>query len=103
MQNFNVKPFTKNEFIEELRKKFPQYKIQTSLGALQVRKSGFTLTGNVKIDTNPDTGKITTTTQLDSMPFLIIMLPIGLYVWFKKQKIKDFEEEVIEGIKAMMN
>lgn len=31
MQNFNVKPFTKNEFIEELRKKFPQYKIQTSL------------------------------------------------------------------------
>lgn len=103
MQNFNVKPFTKNELIEELRKKFPQYKIQTSFGALQVRTSGFTLTGNVKIDTNPDTGKITTTTQLDSMPFLIIMFPIGLYVLAKKQKIKDFENEIIEGIKVSMN
>jgi len=100
MQNFNVKPFTKNEFIDELRKKFPQYKIQTSLGALQVRKSGFTLTGNVKIDTNPNTGKITTTTQLDSMPFLC---QLAFTFGQKKQKIKDFENEVIEGIKAMMN
>ncbi len=103
MQNLNVKPFSKNDLVEGLRKKFPQYKIQTSFGALQVRKSGFTLTGNVKIDTWPETGRITTTTQLDSMPFLIIMFPIGIYVWAKKQKIKDLENEVLDGIRTILN
>lgn len=103
MQNLNVEPFSKNDLVEGLRRKFPQYKIQTSFGALQVRTSGFTLTGNVKIDTKPETGKITTTTQLDSMPFLIIMFPIGIYVWAKKQKIKNLENEVLEGIKEILN
>lgn len=69
MQNLNVKPFSKNDLVEGLRKKFPQYKIQTSFGALQVRTSGFTLTGNVKIDAFSESGKIKTTTQLDSGVF----------------------------------
>lgn len=103
MQRLNLKPFSKNELIEGLRKTFPQYKIQTSFGALQVRTSGFTLTGNVKIDTNPETGKITTQTQLDSKAFLILFFPIGLYVMMKKEKIKRFENEVIEGIKKILN
>lgn len=103
MQRLNLKPFSKNELIEGLKKTFPQYKIQTSFGALQVRTSGFTLTGNVKIDTNPETGKITTQTQLDSKPFLILFFPIGLYVMMKKEKIKRFENEVIEGIKKILN
>jgi len=94
MQNFNVKPFTKNEFIDELRKKFPQYKIQTSLGALQVRKSGFTLTGNVKIDTNPNTGKITTTTQLDSMPFLC---QLAFAFGQKNRKLKTLKTKLLKA------
>ena len=103
MQNLNVKPFSKNDLVEGLRKKFPQYKIQTSFGALQVRTSGFTLTGNVKIDAFPESGKIKTTTQLDSGVFLIFMFPIGLYVWAKKQKIKNLENEVLEGISTILN
>lgn len=103
MQNFNFKPFSKPEFIEELRKAFPQYKIQTSLGALQVRTSGFTLTGNVKINANPETGKVRTETASDSaMLYLIFCFPIGIYMYAKKEKIKKLENEVAEGIKKIL-
>ncbi|MDH6253872.1 hypothetical protein M2347_003599 [Chryseobacterium sp. H1D6B] len=102
MQILNLKPFSKQELIEGLKKTFPQYKIQTSFGALQVRTSGFTLTGNVKVDANPETGKISTKTQLDSGIFLILYFPIGIYVMLKKEKIKRLENEVIEGIKKIL-
>lgn len=103
MQTLNFKPFSKKDFIEELRKTFPQYKIQTGLGALQVRTSGFTLTGNVKINANPETGKVTTETASDSaILYLILCFPIGIYMYMKKEKIKNLENEVIEGIKKIL-
>lgn len=103
MQHLQVRPFSKTELIEGLRKIFPKYKIQTSFGALQVRTSGFTLTGNVKIDAHPETGKIATQTQLDSTFFLIMFFPIGLYVMMKKEKIRRLENEVIKGIKKILS
>ncbi|PIF45958.1 hypothetical protein CLU96_2974 [Chryseobacterium sp. 52] len=103
MQHFQFKPFSKKEFIEGLKKTFPQYKIQTGFGALQVRTSGFTLTGNVKIATNPEIGKVSTETCLDSATlYLIFCFPIGIYMMMKKQKVKKFENEVIEGIKKLL-
>ncbi|WP_312390161.1 hypothetical protein [Chryseobacterium sp.] len=103
MQTLNFKPFSKNEFIDGLRKTFPQYKIQTSFGALQVRTSGFTLTGNVKLNTVPEIGKVSTETALNSaMLYLIFCFPVGLYMYMKKEKIKKFENEVIEGIKKIL-
>jgi hypothetical protein len=103
MQRLQLKPFSKTELIEGLKKTFPQYKIQTNFGSLQVRTSGFTLTGNVKINANPKTGKIATQTQLDSGFFLILYFPIGIYVMMKKEKIKRLENEVVERIKKILN
>lgn len=103
MQHFQFQPFSKSEFIESLKKTFPQYKIQTGFGALQVRTSGFTLTGNVKITTNPEIGKVSTETCLDSaVLYLIFCFPIGIYMMVKKQKVKKFESEVIAGIKKIL-
>lgn len=103
MRHFQFQPFSKNELIEGLKKTFPQYKIQTSFGALQVRTSGFTLTGNVKLNTNPEIGKLSTETCLDSaVLYLIFCFPIGIYMMMKKQKVKQFESEVIAGIKKIL-
>ncbi|KMQ67351.1 hypothetical protein ACM39_14475 [Chryseobacterium sp. FH2] len=89
--------------MKPLKKTFPQYKIQTGFGALQVRTSGFTLTGNVKINTNPETGKISTETASDSaLLYLIFCFPIGVYMYMKKEKIKRLENEVIDGIKKIL-
>ncbi|MBT2619340.1 MULTISPECIES: hypothetical protein [Chryseobacterium] len=103
MQSLLFSPFSKKEFIEDLRKTFPQYKIQTSFGALQVRTSGFTITGNVKINANPETGMVTTQTNND-MPivYLIFQFPIAIYIRMKKDKIKRLEDEVVEGIKKIL-
>lgn len=104
MTNLNFKPFSKNELVEGLRKKFPQYKIQDSLGNLQVRTSGFTMTGNVQIINNPKKGTVTTRTNLDLMPaFLICLPPIGLYILSKKDKVKRLEAEVVEGIQSLLS
>lgn len=103
MQNLSFKPFSKNEFIENLKKTFPQYKIQTGFGALQVRTSGFTLTGNVKLNTKPELGHVSTETASDSaLLYLIFCFPIGVYMYMKKEKIKKLENEVIEGIKTIL-
>ncbi|WP_223607796.1 hypothetical protein [Chryseobacterium sp. OSA05B] len=103
MQHFQFQPFSKSEFIERLKKTFPQYKIQTGFGALQVRTSVFTLTGNVKITTNPEIGKVSTETCLDSaVLYLIFCFPVGIYMMMKKQKVKKFESEVIAGIKKIL-
>lgn len=103
MQNLQFRPFSKKEFIEDLRKTFPQYKVQTSFGTLQVRTSGFTITGNVKINTNPETGMVSTQTNSD-IPFfyLIFQFPIAIYIRMKKDKIKRLEDEVVAGINRIL-
>ena len=53
----NFSPFDKHELIDQLNIHFPNYKIQNSLGTLQIRTSGFTATGNVKIDDKQKNGK----------------------------------------------
>lgn len=103
MQSLQFKPFSKEQLVEGLRKTFPQYKIQTSLGALQVRTSGFTITGNVLIKNDPKTGKVTTQTNLDmAIPYLFVLPPIGIYIFMKKDKAKKLEAEVVEGLNRIL-
>ncbi|MBK1896768.1 hypothetical protein [Chryseobacterium paridis] len=103
MQTLYFRPFSQTEFIEDLRKIFPQYKIQTSFGTLQVRTSGFTITGNVKINTNPGTGVVTTQTNSDiPMFYFIFSFPIAIYIRMKKDKIKRLEDEVVAGINRIL-
>lgn len=65
-----------------------------------MRTSGFILTGNVQINANPETGKISTQTNNDmSTFFLIFYFPIAMYIKTKKEKIKRLENEVVEGVK----
>lgn len=104
MQTLQFEPFLKSELIEGLKKTFPQYKIQTSFGMLQVRTSGFTITGNVRINATPETGKVSTQTNNDmSMFYFIFQLPIALYIRAKKEKIIRLENEVVEGIKQILD
>lgn len=103
MQNLIFKPFTKAALIEGLHKQFPQYKIQTGFGTLQVRTKGFTLTGNVQVKSDPGKGKITTQTNLDmAFVLLIFCFPVGIYVLTKKEKIKQIEAEVVAGLKRIL-
>ncbi len=103
MQQLQFKPFSKEMLIEGLRKKFPQYKIQTSMGTLQVRTSGFTITGNVQLKNNPKTGQVTTSTNLDmAFVYLFVMLPLGIYILAKKENTKRLENEVIQGLKEIL-
>lgn len=103
MHNLQFKPFSKNELIDGLKRTFPQYKIQNSFGVLRVRTSGFTLTGNVQINTNPETGKVRTQTNNDmSIFFLIFYFPIAMYMKTKKEKMIRLENEVVEGLKKIL-
>lgn len=103
MQTLQFKPFSKEALIKALEQKFPHRKIQTSFGALQVRTSGFTITGNVVLKTNPEKGTITTQTNVDNMfLFLLLSLPIGIYILAKKEKTVALENEVIAGLKAIL-
>jgi hypothetical protein len=60
MIKINVNPIDKTTLNEGLKNEFPKYKIQTRLGGLQVRRDGFTITGNVKVNVKPQKGEITT-------------------------------------------
>jgi len=103
MQQLSFKPFLKETLIVELQKMFPQYKIQTSLGTLQVRTSGFTVTGNVAIKCKPGAGEVTTSTNLDSaMIYLFFSLPLGVYILAKRGRTQQLENEVVEGIKQIL-
>ncbi len=99
----NVKPFDKKMLIKGLRNEFPNYKIQTGLSGLQVRTSGFTLTGNVKVNVMPKKGIITTQTNYDMVIlFMLLMFPVGLYILLKKDKQKQMEKEVADKIKEIL-
>ncbi len=103
MIKLNFEPFNKEEFIEKLKEEFPNYKIQTGFGGLQVRTSGFTLTGNVKINVNAKKGTVTTQTNYDmAIIFLLFFTPVGLYIFMKKEKQKAMEQEVVEKIKSIL-
>jgi hypothetical protein len=103
MQDLQFKPFSKSELIDGLKKTFPQYKIQTSFGFLRVRTSGFTMTGNVQINYNPETGYVRTQTNNDMSTFFVIFyFPLAMYIKAKKEKIIHLENEVVEGIKKIL-
>ncbi|MFW0717904.1 hypothetical protein [Pedobacter sp. N23S346] len=104
MQNLQFKPFPKSELIDGLKRTFPKYKIQTSFGMLQVRTSSFTITGNVQINANPETGNVITKTNSDNVSwfFVIFQFPIAMYVKSKKEKIMRLENEVVEGLKKIL-
>lgn len=103
MMKLNVEPFDKQLLIEGLKISFPNYKIQTTFGSLQVRTSGFTVTGNVKISAKHKKGKITTQTNYDMVSFfLLFFFPLGLYIFIKKEKQKKMEREVVNEIKKIL-
>jgi hypothetical protein len=102
MTKLELTPFEKDQLIEGLQKSFPQYKIQTGWGGLQVRTSGFTVTGNVKVDAKPEKGIIRTSTNLDMVIiYLLFIWPLAVYILIKSKKQKAMEAEVAEGIKKM--
>jgi len=103
MQQLHFKTFEKAQLITSLKENFSQYKIQNSLGTLQVRTSGFTLTGNVKLNVNATKGKIKTQTNYDMLIlFLIISFPIGIYIYTKKEKQKAMENEVVNKLQEIL-
>ncbi|WP_298488080.1 hypothetical protein [uncultured Maribacter sp.] len=103
MQELQFKPFEKAQLIETLQEKFPQYKVQNTFGNLQVRTSGFTLTGNVKLNVNGIKGKIKTQTNYDMLIlFLIISFPIGIYIYAKKEKQKAMENEIVNKLQEIL-
>ena len=103
MQTLHFKPFSKEKLIEGLYKQFPHRKVQTNLGTVQVRTSGFTITGNVGLKLNPKKGTITTNTTADMVfVYLFFMLPLGIYILAKKSKTKALEAEVIAGLKEIL-
>ena len=103
MTTLNVQPFNKQDLIEGLQTSFPNYKIQENFGPIQVRTSGFTLTGNVKINAKQKEGKITTQTNYDMLVlFLLLLFPLGIYIYLKKEKQKQMELEVVHEIKKIV-
>ncbi len=103
MTILEFEPFNKEELIERLKIEFPNYIIQTGLGGLQVRTSGFTVTGNVKININAKKGRITTQTNFDMVAlFLIFFLPLGIYILTKKEKQQAMEKEIANKIKDIL-
>ena len=103
MQTLHFKPFSKEELVEGLYRKFPHRKVQTNLGTVQVRTSGFTVTGNVGLKLNPEKGTITTNTTADmAFVYLFFMLPLGIYILAKKSKTKALEDEVVAGLKEIL-
>lgn len=103
MIKINVNPFDKTTLTKGLKNEFPKYKIQTGLAGLQVRRSGFTITGNVKVKVKPQKGEITTQTNYDMVILFVIFLwPLGLYILLKKDKQKRMEKEVAEKIKEIL-
>jgi|GEM_PF-1352452 len=103
MQTLHVKPFSKEKLIEGLYRQFPHRKVQTNLGTVQVRTSGFTVTGNVALKLNPAKGTITTNTSADmAFVYLFFCLPLGIYILAKKSKTKALEEEVVAGLKEIL-
>ncbi len=108
MTELNFKPFDKKMLIEQLKIQFPNYKIQKGFGGdaispLQVRTSGFTITGNVAVKTIPEKGFVKTQTPLDMvLPYWFFFPPIALYITLKRKKQRAMEEEVIEKLKKIL-
>lgn len=103
MQKLTFKPFSKEVLIEGLKKKFPLYKIRSGLGPIQVRTKNITFTGHVQLKIKPETGSVTTSTNLDmAYVLLIFCFPLGIYIFAKKEKIKQYEAEVIAGLKQIL-
>ncbi|MGD1842459.1 MAG: hypothetical protein ACFB0B_16445 [Thermonemataceae bacterium] len=103
MQKLSFKPFERKILINKLKEAFPQYKIQDSLGNLQVRTSGFTVTGNVQLGLKPNKGEITTRTNLDMVwAYILFALPLGIYILSKKNKQLAFENEVAQQLREIL-
>lgn len=103
MQTLHFKPFSKEKLIEGLYRQFQHRKVQTNLGTVQVRTSGFTVTGNVALKLKPEKGIITTNTSADmAFVYLFFCLPLGIYILAKKSKTKALEAEVVAGLKAIL-
>ncbi|MFK7813074.1 MAG: hypothetical protein AB8B59_11305 [Maribacter sp.] len=99
----NVAPFEKEQLIEGLKTAFPNYKVQSGLGGLQVRTSGFTVTGNVQVKIKPKKGEIITQTNYDMrVVFLLFFFPMGVYIFMKKDKQIAMEKEVADRINEIL-
>lgn len=72
MIKLNVASFVKENLVEGLKSAFPNYKVQSGLGGLQVRTCGFTVTGNVKVNIKPKKGEITTQTNYDMLVVFLL-------------------------------
>ncbi|MGV3761183.1 hypothetical protein [Parapedobacter sp.] len=104
MQTLRFKPFSKEHLVEGIRAKLPHRRITTNFGALQVRTSGFTVTGNIGLRLKPEKGTITTSSGLDTgFILLLFCLPLGIYVLAKRRKIKALEDEVVAALMELLD
>ncbi|MGO1245157.1 hypothetical protein [Sphingobacterium sp. JB170] len=103
MKVLRFKPFSKGQLIEGLREKLPDRKITANFGAIQVRTSGFTLTGSIGLKIKPERGMITMTNGRDMVVILLFLfLPLGIYVLARSRRIKALEAEVIAGLNELL-
>ena len=103
MRTLGFMPFDKKELISGLERTFPQYKIQSGLGTLQVRTSGFTFSGNIAVKANPRTGEVKLTSNYDMwILFLFLMPPIGIYILARKNRTLKLEQEVADGLTQIL-
>src|SRR5690606_25517729 len=103
MQFLQFKPFSKQELMEDLKRVLPGYKIQNTFGTLQVRTSGFTVSGNVALKCDPSKGWIRTQTNYDyAYVYLFMMLPLGIYLLNRKQKMIALENLVITKLHDLL-
>ena len=103
MKALRFKPFSKEQLIEGLREKLPYRKITANFGAVQVRTSGFTLTGSIGLKLKPERGTITMTNGLDMVVILLFFfLPLGIYVLARSRRIKALEAEVVAALNELL-
>lgn len=103
MEKLTFKPFSKAVLIDALREKFPHLKVQHHFGVVQLRTSGFTVTGNVGLILHPKKGRITVNSSADKIfLYMFIAFPIGVYALFKRKKARAMEKEVVAGLSEML-
>lgn len=88
-----------DSLVTHLSDTFPEYAVNKRFGNIQVRTSGFTLTGNVAIKPNKRQQHLKLSTNYDMrMLYWFLNWPIAIYVTTKKDKQLAMEQEVAIAI-----
>lgn len=106
MKKFEFSPFDADSLISKFKEKNPTYKVQKlPIGnRYKVMLDGVSSTGILQLHLKPKEGKIKTVLPSDrALLFLLILLPLGIYLMFTKKKQQAFEKQVMDDISAILN